>query len=206
MTPDQLGIVLLGTTAVALSQSPSDALRRFAPVFGLLGQPFWFWSAFSAHQPGVLLVCTLYTGAWARGLWSHWIAPWWAARGAASALDPLRLCTISFVPADVAAQGRPPERVYLAGPVTGVPGYRAAFEHWARSLRASGYEVVSPVEHDLDERSLSWVAWMRRGLRQLLDCDRIAVMPGWQGSRGARVEYCVAKVLNMRPIILRWPA
>lgn len=70
---DQLFIALFGVPAIWLSQSADPARQRWAPVFGLLGQPFWIASAIAAGQPGVLFLCLLYTIAWARGFRRHWI-------------------------------------------------------------------------------------------------------------------------------------
>lgn len=69
----QIGIATFGVLAVWLAQEPRIERRRWAPVFGLLGQPFWIWMAVSAQQWGVLLLCALYTVSWARGL-SMWRA------------------------------------------------------------------------------------------------------------------------------------
>jgi len=68
MTLDQVGILILGPTAVFLSQSGAR-FRKWAPWVGLASQPFWFWSAISAHQWGVFCVSIIYTAAWARGIW-----------------------------------------------------------------------------------------------------------------------------------------
>jgi hypothetical protein len=70
---DQLGIALCGVTAIFLTQSRSEKARRYACLFGLAGQPFWFYSAWVAQQPGVLFIAALYTVAWARGVWHHWL-------------------------------------------------------------------------------------------------------------------------------------
>jgi hypothetical protein len=64
----QWGILLLGPTAVFLSQG-SERARKWAPYVGLASQPFWVWSALSARQWGVLVVTIIYTAAWARGIW-----------------------------------------------------------------------------------------------------------------------------------------
>lgn len=76
----QIGIALFGVTAIWLSQSRHAHMRRYACIFGLAGQPFWFWSAFSAQQWGIFALCVLYTLSWARGFKLHWID---AARAAA---------------------------------------------------------------------------------------------------------------------------
>ena len=71
---DQIGIVLTGVVAVFLTQSKREYLRRYACLFGLAGQPFWFLAAIKAHQWGVFIVCVLYTAAWAKGFWTHWLS------------------------------------------------------------------------------------------------------------------------------------
>lgn len=70
----QIGIALLGVTAIWLSQSKVSSTRRFACLFGLAGQPFWFWSAISAQQWGIVLLCCFYTVAWARGVRTNWFS------------------------------------------------------------------------------------------------------------------------------------
>lgn len=62
----QIFIALFGVTAVALSQSSLSGRRRWASVFGLLGQPFWFYSAWEAQQWGIFTLCFLYTLSWAK--------------------------------------------------------------------------------------------------------------------------------------------
>lgn len=74
MGVDQIGIMLTGVIAVWLTQSTNEERRRYACLFGLVGQPFWFYAAFSAAQWGVFVVCVLYTLAWLRGLHTHWLA------------------------------------------------------------------------------------------------------------------------------------
>lgn len=74
MTWDQVGIMLTGMVAVILSQLPSDnQRRRYACLFGMCGQPFWFWAAWKAQQIGILIVTVGYTYGWALGIWNHWI-------------------------------------------------------------------------------------------------------------------------------------
>ena len=75
MSVDQIGIMLTGVIAVWLTQSTNESRRRYACLFGLVGQPFWFYAAFSAAQWGVFVVCVLYSLAWLCGLWTHWLAP-----------------------------------------------------------------------------------------------------------------------------------
>lgn len=70
---EQLAIALTGVVAIVLVQSKSERLRRFACLFGLAGQPFWFYSAWQAEQWGVFVLCALYTVAWGHGFVAHWV-------------------------------------------------------------------------------------------------------------------------------------
>jgi hypothetical protein len=80
MTWDQIGILLTGVIAVGLTQLGTVYWQRFACLFGLAGQPFWFAAAISAGQWGTFIVCCLYCVAWAIGLYKHWISPWYTRR------------------------------------------------------------------------------------------------------------------------------
>lgn len=71
----QIAIALLGVTAIYLSQSADSEQRKFACLFGLAGQPFWFWSAISAEQWGIVFLCFFYTVAWMKGVKTHWSNP-----------------------------------------------------------------------------------------------------------------------------------
>jgi hypothetical protein len=72
---DQIGIALTGVTAVFLTQSKAEPLRRYACLFGMAGQPFWFYAAITAEQWGIVVLNCLYTLAWGKGIWTHWLAP-----------------------------------------------------------------------------------------------------------------------------------
>lgn len=92
------------------------------------------------------------------------------------------------------------KRVYLSGPMTGIADNNfPAFHEWAASLRADGYVVVSPAE--IPEAG-SWELCLRADLRELCSCDAIALMPGWENSKGANLELHVAHRLGMEVIHL----
>lgn len=69
----QLAIVSLGVIAVCLSQMASPRAQRFACLFGLAGQPFWFYVTWTTDQWGMFGLCFGYTWAWLMGLWQHWL-------------------------------------------------------------------------------------------------------------------------------------
>ena len=81
---DQIGIALSGVIAVWLTQDKRESWRRWACIFGMLGQPFWFYATWKAEQWGIFALCTLYTYAWARGVWTHWLSPYFQANWTSS--------------------------------------------------------------------------------------------------------------------------
>lgn len=84
-------------------------------------------------------------------------------------------------------------RIYLSGPMTGLPECNfPAFHAEAARLRGLGYEVVNPAELNPLESQSSWHQCMRNDLRALMDCDTIAMMPGWINSSGAHLEMHIA--------------
>jgi hypothetical protein len=70
---EQFGIALFGATAVILSQDDRKSWSRWACIFGMIGQPFWFLATYKAGQWGMFALCFLYLFGWARGVWNNWI-------------------------------------------------------------------------------------------------------------------------------------
>ena len=88
--------------------------------------------------------------------------------------------------------------VYISGPITGIPeGNRPAFAAMAARLTAGGWRVINP--HDLCDSHLilSWEEYMRQDLAALLTCTHIVMLPGWEHSRGARLEKTVADAVGI---------
>lgn len=89
-------------------------------------------------------------------------------------------------------------RIYIAGPMTGYPESNyPAFAAAEADLRAAGYDPVSPHHNGDGDTSRSWTWYMRQALTQLVTCDAVALLPGWEMSRGAGVEHFVARALDM---------
>lgn len=70
---EQVGIALTGVVAIWLSQDKRERWRKYACLFGLAGQPFWFYSAYSTEQWGIFILCTFYTWAWLKGFRNNWL-------------------------------------------------------------------------------------------------------------------------------------
>lgn len=91
-------------------------------------------------------------------------------------------------------------RVYLAGPMTGFEDFNfPAFNAMAAQLRARGYVVENPAEHGVVEGA-DWADYMAYDLTRLGLCGQVAVLPGWENSKGARLEVHIARELGMKVV------
>lgn len=110
-------------------------------------------------------------------------------------------------------------KVYLAGPMSGIPAFNIpAFDAAAEYLRSQGFDVVSPAEvdgettraallesttgshDDLPPSDGGWSAYLSRDFRILADegIDAIVRLPRWEQSRGARLECLMGKELGLQ--------
>lgn len=88
-------------------------------------------------------------------------------------------------------------RIYVSGPMTGLPELNfPAFHAAAAALRAAGFEVINPAEHE-EAPGKTWAEYLRKDIRLLMDCDAVALLPGWEQSKGARLERHIAIELGM---------
>ena len=116
-------------------------------------------------------------------------------------------------------------KLYLAGPMRGIPEFNfPAFHSAAAYLRELGHEVFSPAEKDIELYGAAVaqgnlfgdevLAAREHGfnLRDALLADLeficlhaegIALLPGWEHSRGAIAEHAVATALDLQIFELR---
>ena len=86
-------------------------------------------------------------------------------------------------------------RIYLAGPMSGIADLNyPAFHAETARLRALGHHVENPAENPECD---TWEGYMRMAIAQLVTCDALALLPGWQNSRGAVIERGLARELGM---------
>lgn len=97
--------------------------------------------------------------------------------------------------------------IYVAGPMTGIEELNyPAFNEAAELLEAAGYDTLNPVlsasrsdaPHDYVDETTTWQMYMRNALNQVIRAEGIALLPGWEQSRGARLEVYIAEQLGMK--------
>lgn len=116
-------------------------------------------------------------------------------------------------------------KYYVAGPMTGIPHFNfPAFNAAAKHLRSLGHVVFNPAERDVERHGgVDISADNAKGdpalaatvhnfsLRDALaddtafickDADAIAMLPGWENSKGARAEHALAVALGHHIVYL----
>lgn len=86
-------------------------------------------------------------------------------------------------------------RVYIAGPMTGLPEFNfPAFHAAAAAWRAAGWDVANPAESFNGDASLPYLKYCEHDVDLLTTCDAIAMLPGWDAAtaRGSMWEYAIA--------------
>lgn len=103
--------------------------------------------------------------------------------------------------------------VYIAGPMRGIPEFNfPAFFDAEERLSRAGHKVISPASHDV-ELGFAWqgktghedlttldfdlkaaLAW---DLAQVLACDTVVLLPGWENSTGTSAEVAAAKAAGI---------
>lgn len=92
--------------------------------------------------------------------------------------------------------------VYIAGPMAGMPNRnKNLFMEVEELLVEQGWEVKNPARYAYGD---DWTTALSRDLKLLCDCDSICLLPNWQLSPGAELEYRTARDLQKN--ILFWDA
>lgn len=94
------------------------------------------------------------------------------------------------------------EKIYISGPIAGydMNERKLAFLKVQHQLESLGYQPVNPFDNGVPDDE-HWRVHMRADIRMLLDCGAIFMMPGWELSKGCKLELDVATSCGIRLII-----
>ena len=106
--------------------------------------------------------------------------------------------------------------VYISGPISSLIAlgvdWRHSFNGAEDTLRRLGFsDIRSPVyiEEDVEAqcreegREPTYADYMKADIAELLKCKTILMLKGWEGSKGALLEYAIADALHLEIIYER---
>ncbi|MBR8725504.1 DUF4406 domain-containing protein [Bacteroides pyogenes] len=89
-------------------------------------------------------------------------------------------------------------KIYISGKITGLPlkETRERFADAQALLDGIGFEAVNPMKKSLPANA-TWEQHMVKDIELLFKCDAIYMMDNWIDSKGALIEYDIAKRLGL---------
>ena len=90
-------------------------------------------------------------------------------------------------------------KIYIAGKVTGLPIHEVTmkFGKAQKELQDLGYEAINPLEVVNDWKA-TWQHAMKLCIKALVDCDAVLFLPCHKESKGALLEFDIARQLEMK--------
>ena len=101
-------------------------------------------------------------------------------------------------------------RIYLSGKITGLDKevYSRQFERAENFYKTSGFDVVNPVKIGEEVLKINpkaeWQDFMIRDLEALRTCTHIALLEGWEESKGAKMEKAEAEKMGLEIMYLKF--
>ena len=92
-------------------------------------------------------------------------------------------------------------KIYISGKISGLERGQtiAKFQNAKKRLNLKGYYHISnPMEFCKYKDDKMWENYMIECFAELIKCDAIYMLNDWRHSRGARIEYAIAKEMGLK--------
>lgn len=84
-------------------------------------------------------------------------------------------------------------KVYIAGAISSNTDYIEQFKTAEETLTRAGHAVINPVKN----LGFSYREYINMGLCELMHCDAIYLLKGWEQSKGAQLELKYAETVGL---------
>jgi len=90
-------------------------------------------------------------------------------------------------------------RIYISGKITGldIDYAKQLFKNAKTKIEESGCVAVNPFDIMPYSPELTWEDHMIADIRELFKCKAIYMLKNWKESKGARIEYTIAKEMGL---------
>lgn len=85
-------------------------------------------------------------------------------------------------------------KVYIAGAITDNPNYEEQFKAAEERLKESGHAVINPCKNE----GFTYREYINMGLCELMHCDAIYLLKGYENSTGATLEHDYARTVGLK--------
>ena len=87
-------------------------------------------------------------------------------------------------------------KIYISGSISKNPNYRKQFMEAEMKLFADGFDSINPAKN----HGNSYKEYIDKGLLQLMECDAIYMLRGYEESIGAMLELAYAEAVGIKVI------
>ena len=90
-------------------------------------------------------------------------------------------------------------KVYISGKITGLEYQEAykIFEDAEKEVKNMGGVPVNPMKLE-HKPNADWYDFMEKDIAELLRCEGIYMLENWGNSKGARIEYNIAREMDLK--------